>query len=85
MDTAQLKEFATKYTAAWCSQNAASVEAFFAERGSLKINVTLSDVVREAIDKPESDAGAYHTMAGFVRARLGRIPREGDQFEWRRL
>jgi predicted ester cyclase len=38
MDAAQLREFGTKYTAAWCSQNAASVAAFFAERGSLKIN-----------------------------------------------
>ena len=31
----QLHEFGRKYTAAWCSQNAASVAAFFAERGSL--------------------------------------------------
>jgi hypothetical protein len=35
---AELKQFAVKYTAAWCSQNAASVAAFFAEDGSLKIN-----------------------------------------------
>src|ERR1700693_5482730 len=38
MDPAQLHEFATRYTAAWCSQNAPSVAAFFAEGGSLKIN-----------------------------------------------
>jgi hypothetical protein len=38
MDGAKLREFGTKYTAAWCSQNAASVAAFFAEGGSLKIN-----------------------------------------------
>lgn len=38
MDVAKLKEFGTKYTAAWCSQNAASVAAFFAEDGSLTIN-----------------------------------------------
>jgi len=38
MDAAKVKELGTKYTAAWCSQNAASVAGFFAESGSLKIN-----------------------------------------------
>lgn len=38
MDLAKLREFATNYTAAWCSQNAASVASFFADSGSLKIN-----------------------------------------------
>jgi hypothetical protein len=35
MDVPQLQEFGTKYTAAWCSQNARNVAAFFAEGGSL--------------------------------------------------
>ncbi len=38
MNESQLLEFAKKYTAAWCSQNAGSVAAFYAEDGSLKIN-----------------------------------------------
>ena len=38
MDRDELTEFARKYTAAWCSQNAASVAAFFAEDGSLTVN-----------------------------------------------
>jgi hypothetical protein len=33
-----LNQFATRYRAAWCSQHAAGVAAFFAEGGSLKIN-----------------------------------------------
>jgi hypothetical protein len=37
-DPARLHAFATDYTAAWCSQNAASVAAFFAPDGSLTIN-----------------------------------------------
>jgi SnoaL-like polyketide cyclase len=49
MDSAKLKDFATRYTAAWCSQNAASVAAFFAERGSLKINDGSPSVGRAAI------------------------------------
>lgn len=49
MDATQLTEFATAYTAAWCSQNAASVAAFFAEGGSLKINDAAPAAGRTAI------------------------------------
>jgi len=31
---------------------------------------------------PEEEAGAYHTIGGFVMARLGRVPRAADVFEW---
>jgi predicted ester cyclase len=37
-DLARLKDFAKRYTAAWCSQNPASVGAFFAPNGSLSVN-----------------------------------------------
>ncbi len=49
MDTAKLNEFGTQYTAAWCSQKAASVAAFFAEQGSLKVNDGNPAVGRAAI------------------------------------
>ena len=49
MDVARLQEFARKYTAAWCSQNAESVAAFFSESGSLKINDGAPSVGRIAI------------------------------------
>jgi steroid delta-isomerase-like uncharacterized protein len=49
MDPAQLNDFATRYTAAWCSQNAASVASFFAEDGSLTINQGSPSVGRTAI------------------------------------
>ena len=44
-----LNDFAIRYTAAWCSQNAASVAAHFAERGSLTINGGEPAVGRAAI------------------------------------
>lgn len=50
-DRMQLQEFGRKYTAAWCSQNAGSVAAFFAEDGSLKINDGTPAVGRAAITK----------------------------------
>ena len=31
---------------------------------------------------PAGESGAYHTLGGFVMARLGRIPRTADVFEW---
>lgn len=31
---------------------------------------------------PEDEAGAYHTIGGFVMARLGRVPKTADTFEW---
>jgi uncharacterized protein (TIGR02246 family) len=34
----QVRDFAKRYTAAWCSQNASSVAAFFAPNGSLSVN-----------------------------------------------
>jgi hypothetical protein len=49
MDMTKLQAFGRKYTAAWCSQNAASVAAFFADRGSLKINDGAPAVGRAAI------------------------------------
>jgi hypothetical protein len=49
MDAARLDEFGKKYTTAWCSQNAASVAAFFSESGSLKINDGAPAVGRVAI------------------------------------
>ena len=49
MESRTLREFATEYTAAWCSQSAASVAAFFAEGGSLKINEGAPSVGRKAI------------------------------------
>ena len=31
---------------------------------------------------PEEESGAYHTIGGFVMARLGRVPKTADHFEW---
>lgn len=49
MDAAALREFATRYATAWCSQNAASVAAFFSPNGSLQINAGNPSVGRVAI------------------------------------
>jgi uncharacterized protein (TIGR02246 family) len=48
-EAARLRDFATRYTAAWCSQNAESVASFFAESGSLTINGGAAAIGRTAI------------------------------------
>ena len=60
MDAAKLKEFATRYTAAWCSQRAASVASFFADTGSLTINDGAP-----AIGRPAITASAQGFMTAF--------------------
>jgi uncharacterized protein (TIGR02246 family) len=48
MSADRLNEFAEQYTAAWCSQDAASVAGFFAEGGTLFVNGSPA-IGREAI------------------------------------
>jgi len=48
-DPARLRGFAVRYTAAWCSQNAASVAVFFSPSGSLTINAGAPAIGRDAI------------------------------------
>ena len=46
-----IRNFAEAYTAAWCSQNAASVASFFEENGSLSVNEDAPALGREAITR----------------------------------
>jgi len=48
-DWLDLRDFAARYTAAWCSQNAARVAAFYSDEGSLRVNDDPPAVGREAI------------------------------------
>ena len=49
MTTEELIDFARRYTAAWCSHDAASVAAFFSEAGSLTVNDGEPAIGRSAI------------------------------------
>lgn len=49
MNPDELTDLATRYTAAWCSQDAANVAAFYSEYGSLKFNDGIPAIGREAI------------------------------------
>jgi predicted ester cyclase len=58
-DFAELSAFANRYAQAWCSQNPESVAAFFAEKGSLRVNDGAPAIGRAAIAE---------TARGFMRA-----------------
>ena len=60
MTSAELTDFATRYTAAWCSHDPARVADFFAEQGSLTINHGAPSVGRAAIS-----AAAQGFMSAF--------------------
>ena len=81
MDAVTLRAFATKYTAAWCSQDAARVASFFAENGSLTINSGTPAVGRAAIT-----AAAQGFMTGFpdMIVRMDDVTLEGSQarYHW---
>ena len=81
MEVATLNAFATNYTAAWCSQDAARVASFFAEKGSLTINEGTPSVGRSAIT-----AAAQQFMTAFpdMLVKMESVTREGGHvvFRW---
>ncbi len=80
MNDHELNDFATKYTAAWCSQNAANVASFFAENGSLTINNGVPSVGRKAIT-----AAAQEFMTAFpdMIVKMDRTSVDGNRAIYR--
>jgi putative hemolysin len=48
--------------------------------GSAPIEQVLDRLGLEAL--PEDESGAYHTLGGFIMARLGHVPHTADHCEW---
>ncbi len=81
MDEEKLRAFATRYTAAWCSQDPASVAAFYAEDGSLKINDGEPSIGREAITEA---ARGFMTAFPDMIVKFDHLRIGGDQafYHW---
>ena len=81
MDASALRDFAERYTAAWCSQNPENVAAFYSANGSLSVNREAPAVGREAIT-----AVAQSFMAAFpdLRVVLDDVHIVGDRarYDW---
>ncbi|MGE3886813.1 MAG: hemolysin family protein [Vicinamibacterales bacterium] len=69
-------------------ESAAEEAAAFVSRADGSWLVEGSASMEEVVERlaleplPEEEAGAYHTLGGFVMARLGRVPATADWFEW---
>ena len=76
---AGIHDFAIRYTAAWCSQNAASVAAFFSPSGSLTINNGTPSIGRAAIT-----AAAQSFMTAFpdLQVIMERVVERGECIEY---
>ena len=59
-DLAKLRDFAERYTAAWCSRDAASVAEFYSPKGYLTVNGGLP-----AVGRKEITGVAYSFMSAF--------------------
>ncbi len=79
-DPESLHEFARRYTAAWCSGDPASVAAFFAPNGSLRVNDDDPAVGREAITNV-----AQGFMSAFpdMKVLMDDLVVDGDQAVYR--
>jgi uncharacterized protein (TIGR02246 family) len=77
---AELMDFAARYTAAWCSQDAARVAAFYAADGSLTINDNEPSVGRVAITEATQ---AFMTAFPDLQVAMDGLKVEGDEAEYR--
>jgi predicted ester cyclase len=75
----ELRDFAVRYTAAWCSQNPASVAAFFSEDGSLCVNDDPPAVGRLAITQV---ANSFMTAFPDLRVEMDDLEVRDDEAEY---
>ena len=80
-DSSRIAEFATRYTAAWCSHSASSVAAFYSEAGSLTINDGLPAVGRKGV---EGAALSFMTAYPDLVVKFDRLEPNGDRvlYHW---
>jgi len=80
-DTGSLNDFATRYAAAWSSQDPARLASFYSEDGTLTVNGGAPSVGRSAI---EAAAGDFMTAFPDMAVELTRLERDGDKlvFHW---
>ncbi len=79
MQEDRLLDFAQRYTAAWCSQDAASVAAFFAADGSLAINGGAPATGRQAITEV---AHSFMTAFPDLRVAMDMVLLNGERAKY---
>jgi hypothetical protein len=81
MNQTQLTDFATRYAAAWSSQNPATLASFYTENGSLTVNAGAPSVGRAAIT---ATAQGFMTAFPDMVVKLDQVSQEGSHaiFRW---
>jgi hypothetical protein len=81
MNQIDLKDFATRYAAAWSSQNPASLASFYSEKGSLTVNSGTPSVGRAAIT---ATAQGYMTAFPDMVVKMDSVSQVGTGavFRW---
>jgi len=79
MSPDELTDFATRYTAAWCSRDAAGVAAFYSKYGSLTVNEGAPAIGREAITDV---AQAFMTTFPDLEVRMDRLDVTADHIKY---
>ena len=77
--SAPMREFAERYTEAWCSQNAERVAAFFAPDGWLRVNDGAAAVGRDAIAEV---ARSFMTAFPDLQVRFDDLVQREDAVEY---
>ena len=75
----QLRDFAARYTAAWCSQDPTSVAGFYSCGGSLTVNKDVPAVGRNAIAEV---AQSFMTAFPDMRLIMDEVLMQGDRVEY---
>jgi predicted ester cyclase len=78
-DPTTLRDFATRYTAAWCSQNPSSLAAFYSPHGSLTVNGGAPAVGREAIT---AEAQGFMRSFSDLQVIFDNLLIKGDRAEY---
>ena len=79
MNADDLADFAKRYTAAWCSQDAASVAAFYSEYGSLTVNEGVPAIGQEAITDV---AQSFMTTFPDLEVRMDQLDVSADHIKF---
>jgi uncharacterized protein (TIGR02246 family) len=81
MNDSALADFATRYTAAWCSHDASRVARFYSETGSLAINDGTPAVGRQAV---EAAAQNFMTAYPDLVVKFDRLEQKGNRvlYHW---
>lgn len=81
IELAQLRDFAKRYTAAWCSRDPASVAAFYSPNGSLSVNDDAPAVGRRAISEvAQGFMTAFPDLVVMMDDVL--VQRDGPVYHW---